>query len=183
MKAALALEFFSRATELVRRDAPSVEIYHSIETALNEVIGSKLLTILRLEGSRLKRLHTSDLPSYPVGGSKDISHDAWLQSMLQDGVPVISADPQAVRQRFVDHETIFGLGCGAVMNLPVICPSGTLGSLNLLHEPGWFSPQHILLAAPFASLLAVMWLAPASPRHAGEAAGSGGSANTFAPSR
>lgn len=158
MRAARALDLFSQVAELARLGVPISKLYQAIDAALHELMGRKLLTILRLADERLYRMYTSDLSSYPVGGSKSIRNDGWLQSMLADGVPVISPDPKTVQQRFVDHEAIIVLGCGSVMNLPITCPFGTLGSLNLLHEAGWFAPEHILLARPFATLLAVAWL-------------------------
>jgi hypothetical protein len=158
MKSARALELFSASADLVRQAAPVLAIYQSVQAALEELIGFKLLTVLRLEGQRLVRMHTSDLQTYPAGGSKDISADRWLQEMLAGGTPIITPDEETLRQRFFDHETIFSLGCGSVLNYPVTSPRGTLGSVNLLHRAGWYEPGHALLAAPFASLMAVLWL-------------------------
>lgn len=158
MKSARALALFSHASKLADQD-PDVGLYRSIEGALGELVGFKLLTILRLQGSRLVRMHTSDCATYPSGDSKDISNDPWLRSMLSDGVPVISEDAASVRERFVDHESIFAMGCGSVLNIPVTSALGTLGSLNLLHDAHWFKPEHAVLVRPFASLLAVAWLA------------------------
>ncbi|MFC7462650.1 GAF domain-containing protein [Hydrogenophaga defluvii] len=150
------LEHFACATEMWRREGTGA-LYREIERAMDDLVGHKLLTILKLEESRLHRMHTSDLARYPVGGYKDITHDRWLTAMLRDGTPIISADADAVRARFYDHETIFALGCGAAMNIPIVGPRGTLGSLNLLHQPGWFAPEHVRVARPFALLLALAW--------------------------
>lgn len=158
MKSARALELFSHASELAIQD-PDAGLQRAIEGAVDELVGFKLLTILRLQGSRLDRSHTSDPATYPAGGHKDISNDQWLRSMLSDGVPVISEDAAKVRERFVDHEAIFAMGCGSVLNIPITSALGTLGSLNLLHEANWFKPEHIVLVRPFALLLAVAWLA------------------------
>lgn len=157
MTAERALRLFADAADLARRDPADGALYRAVEAALAELVGFKLLTVLRLRDQRLHRLHTSDLRSYPAGGFKDIRQDAWLQSMLAAGTPVISSDPATVRARFVDHEAIFALGCGAVMNLPVTSPSGTLGSLNVLHQSGWFQAEHVLLARPFVALLGLAW--------------------------
>lgn len=160
MKPRRALELFSNATTLIGPGGDTSELYAFIEAAIDELVGYKLLTILRLESRLLRRMHSSNPQSYPVGGAKDITDDAWLRTMLKDGVPVISADPTVVRHRFFDHETIFALGCEAVMNVPVTGPPGTLGSLNLLHKAGWFTPEHVLFARPFAALLALAWSGP-----------------------
>ena len=158
MKDLKTLALLNRTADAALGDLQTGALYRSIETALQELVGYKLLTILQVRGDRLYRLHTSDLAAYPAGDYKTISQDPWLQTMLGQGQPVVSPDPQTVRQRFFDHAEIAALGCGAVMNLPVTCAAGTLGSLNLLHEAHWFTPHHLQVARLFATQLAVAWL-------------------------
>lgn len=159
MTALSAFDWLEQASAAIRDPSQPEILYQIIDRALNELVGYKLLTILRLRGDRLYRMHTSDLAKYPVGGFKSIANDAWLKAMLSAGVPIISPNPELVQQRFFDHETIFSLGCGSVMNVPVVGPTGTLGSLNLLHELDWFESKHVLVARPFATLLALAWSA------------------------
>ncbi len=154
------LHLLAQTADAARSDLQTGALYRAIETALQELVGYKLLTILQVRGDRLYRRHTSNLARYPAGGYKTISQDPWLQTMLGQGKPVISADPQTVQQRFFDHEVIASLGCGAVMNLPVTCAAGTLGSLNLLHEAHWFTPEHLQVADLFAAQLALAWRSP-----------------------
>jgi hypothetical protein len=154
-----SLELFSVGADLLGPAIGMQELYAFIEAALGELVGFKLLTILKLEGRSLHRMYSSDLRSYPVRGVKDIAGDTWLQAMLDVGQPVVSGDPILVRQRFRDHDAIFSLGCGAVMNIPIRSATGTLGSVNLLHEAGWFNREHVIFARPFVALLAVAWSA------------------------
>lgn len=152
-------DWLEQASNAMREPARPERLYQVIDQAMKALVGYKLLTILQLRDERLHRMHTSDLARYPAGGFKNIANDIWLKTMLSDGVPVISATPEIVKQRFFDHETIFAMGCGSVMNIPVLGPTGTLGSLNLLHEANWFNSEHILAASPFATLLAQAWTA------------------------
>jgi hypothetical protein len=156
-----ALDLFSEIASHLRPGFEVDKVYAPIESALAELVGFKLLTILRLEGSRVRRLHSSDLQSYPMGGTKDISKDAWLREMLKAGQPVVSNAPGVVQERFLDHQAIFSLGCGAVLNIPIANTRGTLGSLNLLHEASWFNGEHVLIARSFAALLTLAWSEPA----------------------
>ena len=130
---------------------------------MRELVGFRLLTIQRIteDGEALQRLHSSDA-SFPVGGCKSILGDAWIQRVLKAGEPVITSDRDGVREALIDHAAIFALGCGSVLNVPVATPIGTLGSFNLLHEQAWFTPQHVLVAQPFAALLALAWQQPNS---------------------
>lgn len=154
-------------------DDPWRPLYQRLQADLQQRIGFRLLTVLRLEGHRLVRAHSSDLTRYPPGGAKDIRGDAYLTQLVRDGVPVLSADEEAVRARFFDHATIFAMGCGAVLNLPVCAPDGrTLGTLNLLHQARWFGPQHVRLAAPAVAELAAAWGSVLTPAAAASRSGS-----------
>ena len=50
--------------------------------------------------------------------------------------PYLGPDPAAVAAVFEDHDLIASLGCGAVVNVPVIDNGDTLGVLNLLDAAG-----------------------------------------------
>ena len=154
-----ALELFSEAADHVRSDFGPEKAYRLVECTLSDLIGFRLLTILRVEGTLVRRMHSSDPTGYSVGGTKDITADAWLRAMLDAGRPIVSETPELVRKRFPDHDAIFSLGCGAVLNVPVVAAGETLGSINLLHEEGRLSREHALLARPFAMLLALAWTA------------------------
>lgn len=169
------LEYLSLTANAVRGGLLTGELYRHTEEALQELVGYRLLTILQARDDRLYRVHTSDLVSYPTGGCKVVSADSWLKTMLEQGLPVISPDLPTVRQRFPDHEVIESLGCGSVLNVPVTCPTGTLGSVNLLHEANWFTSEHGQIARLFATQLAVAWLARALlPGRTGPTSAAGG---------
>ncbi len=59
-----ALELFSQGADLLAADVGMQELYAFVEAVLGELVGVKLLTILRLEDRRLLRMYSSDLQSY-----------------------------------------------------------------------------------------------------------------------
>lgn len=61
-----ALELFSEAADHVRSDLELSKMYSLVESALSELVGFRLLTILRIEGGQVRRMHSSDPVSYPV---------------------------------------------------------------------------------------------------------------------
>jgi hypothetical protein len=94
--------------------------------------------------------------------------------MLEAGKPVVSNTPELVRQRFPDHQSIFSLGCGAVLNVPVTDFKQTMGSINLLDEAGRFDSEQALIVQPFAALLALAWSAGIPEASAGAAGSTSG---------
>jgi hypothetical protein len=42
---------------------------------------------------------------------------------------------------FNDHETILALGLGSALNIPVVFEGRCLGTMNLLHQAGWYRAE------------------------------------------
>jgi hypothetical protein len=146
------LELLSDIADHMRSDCEVRKLYALVESALGELVGFRLLTILRMEDVQVRRLHSSDPSSYPAGGVKDISNDTWLREMLKAGKPVVSNTLELVRQRFPDHQAIFSLGCGAVLNVPVTDARQT--PFALLRKVVWRLPAGNLVfpLPPFPSV-------------------------------
>jgi hypothetical protein len=44
---------------------------------------------------------------------------------------------------FPDHEKIWSLGCGSVVNLPVIIDNDLVATINLLHQEQHYTPARV----------------------------------------
>ncbi|MBF8288327.1 MAG: histidine kinase, partial [Candidatus Rokubacteria bacterium] len=53
-----------------------------------------------------------------------------------------------------DHALILSLGCASVLNLPVVWDGRTLGTINLLHEAGFYDEGDVPVGQIFAALAA-----------------------------
>ena len=56
---------------------------------------------------------------------------------------------------FPDADTIAALGCGSVLNLPVMQAGQVIGTLNLLEAPGHFTPPVVARAQGLLTLPAM----------------------------
>ena len=63
-----------------------------------------------------------------------------------------------VRAVFFDHALIASLGCGSVLNVPVVWDGRSLGTINLLHEEGWYDASDAGLGLLFAALAVPAYL-------------------------
>jgi len=63
-----------------------------------------------------------------------------------------------VRAVFFDHALIASLGCGSVLNVPVVWDGRSLGTINLLHEEGWYDASDAALGLVFAALAVPAYL-------------------------
>ncbi|MBB4394057.1 GAF domain-containing protein [Bradyrhizobium sp. ERR14] len=136
-----------------RADQPEA-LFSALDDALKSAIGHKLFTILTYDDDtgEAARIY-SNLPGpYPTGGRKRLAPGPWTEAVLDRGEAYIGRSLDDLRNVFADHELIASLGCESVLNMPVRWRGRTLGSLNLLHEAGWYGADDVAACLPFAQL-------------------------------
>ena len=129
-------------------------LWAALDAALGAVIGHKLFTVLRYhaDSRESERCYTNQPAAYPVGGRKPFNESAWSRQVFGERRPYIGRTAEDIRTVFFDHALIASLGCDAVLNLPVVHDGGVLGTLNLLHEAGWYDEGDVAPALVFAAL-------------------------------
>ncbi|MEM1066695.1 MAG: GAF domain-containing protein [Pseudomonadota bacterium] len=140
----------------------ATDLFAALELHLGEIVGHKLFTLMVIDRAtnEAARLYSSDPVAYPVKGRKPLGDlTAWGEQVLARGQPYIGYTAEDIRSVFFDHELIARLGCASVLNLPVIDGPTVIGTVNLLHEAGWYRPEHAERGAPFAALLVPHYLA------------------------
>ncbi|WP_181774359.1 GAF domain-containing protein [Amycolatopsis pittospori] len=127
----------------------------TVEDKTRATIGVRLFTVLAWvpERKALRRVHSSHPREYPVGGEKTVEVAAgWLARCITGQEPYFGPDRAAVREIFADHDLIAGLGCGAVINVPVVDDGRTLGVLNILDAEGSYDDASVEAARSLAPL-------------------------------
>jgi hypothetical protein len=139
----LRLDDLAPLVDALRRADRPPSIYRAVETLSAAVIGHRLFTIMRFDAERaeVERVHTNVPTVYPVGGRKTKKDTAWSDHTLRDMKVFRASGPDAIRAAFDDHATILSLGLGSVLNIPLVFAGRCIGTMNLLHEPGWYTPQ------------------------------------------
>jgi len=129
-------------------------LFTALDGAMRKAIGHKLFTILVVDhAARHSQRYYSNMPdAYPVGGRKPINETHWFQRVLGKGECYIGYNYADITDVFFDHELIRSLGCESVLNVPVRWNGNSIGTINLLHEAGWYSEADIAAAEVFAAL-------------------------------
>jgi hypothetical protein len=126
-----------------------------LDRALEEAVGHKLFTVLVLneEVGQNQRYYSNQPKAYPVGGSKPIDRSSALyRDVIIAGKPRICYDYEDIKRAFFDHELIRSLGCESAVNYPVRWNGKTIGTLNLLHQAGWYNEHNVAAISPLAAL-------------------------------
>jgi GAF domain-containing protein len=140
---ALSRDDLAALAEALRGDAQPERICHAVEAASAAAIGHRLFTVMRFDPGRneVERIHSSLPSAYPVGGRKTKRDTAWADHVLRAGKVFRADDADAIRAAFDDHATIFSLGLGAALNVPLVFGGRAVGTMNLLHLPGWYRDE------------------------------------------
>jgi hypothetical protein len=139
-------------------------LFGALEAALGAVLGHRLFTLMRyhVTSGESERIYTTHPREYPVGGRKPLNPTAWTERVLRRQQPYLGRTAADVREVFFDHALIASLGCGSVLNLPVVWDGRSLGTINLLHEEDWYDEGDAAIGLIFAALAVPAYLAPES---------------------
>ncbi|ATE54262.1 MULTISPECIES: GAF domain-containing protein [Actinosynnema] len=127
----------------------------NLEQRVREEVGVRLFTVLAWipERKALRRVHSSHPEQYPVGGEKTVEVAAgWIDRCITNAEPYFGPDKAAVREIFADHDLIESLGCGTIVNVPVLDGDRVLGVLNLLDAEGAYTRETVAAAEELAPL-------------------------------
>ena len=143
------------------------EAYRALQVLTEKTVGVKLFTVMTVDMSAglARRAYTSDPVSYPASGTKPIHFDDWFEIVHKQRRNFIANTLEDIAKVFPDHELIGSLGCGSVVNMPVILDDELVCTINVLHEAHFYTPERVaaldaLLAVPAkAAYLSARFLA------------------------
>lgn len=137
---------------------------HDVGLALHNLaeatVGVKLFTMTadNPKGGYVRRVYSSDEKAYPVLGTKPIVFDDTYRKMTEERFVYVANSVEAMRGDFPDLDFIISLGCGSAINMPIVAGGEMLGSVNLLHEEGWYTPERVEAARQLAIPAAACFL-------------------------
>ena len=155
----VALDALARVAGAARGTSDDA-LFKALDAATRVTIGHKLFTLMlfHADAAQTERIYTNQPGPYPVGGRKPYVDNPWSRRLLGDGTPYIGNTAADIREVFFDHELIFSLGCASVLNVPVMWRGRALGTMNLLHEEGWYFDADVPLGLTFANTLVPVYL-------------------------
>ena len=139
----LSLDDLAGLVDALRGAGAAAPVYRAVEALSGEVVGHRLFTIMRFDVAQaeVERVHSSMPAVYPVGGRKAKKETAWSDHTLRDMKVFRASGADAIRAAFEDHATILSLGLASVLNIPLVLGGRCIGTMNLLHEAGWYTPE------------------------------------------
>ena len=72
---------------------------------------------------------------------RELNRTHWFDIVHGERRPFVANTIEEIAEVFPDHETIRSLGCGSVINLPVVIADQLAGTLNLLDEEHYYTAE------------------------------------------
>jgi hypothetical protein len=147
-------------------EARSAEaVWLALSALATAVAGHRLFTVttIDMEAGLAQRVFTSHPVEYPVSGTKPIHRDRWFDIVHGERRSFVANTIADIANVFPDYELIASLGCGSVLNLPVVLGGDLAATVNLLHHEHWYTLEKVSRAErilPLPAKLCCAW-APA----------------------
>jgi hypothetical protein len=140
------------------------QAFGGLQALTEAVVGVKLFTVMKVDMAAdvSRRAFTSDPASYPTSGTKKINRTFWFDIVHKERRFFIANTLDDISKVFPDYELIGSLGCGSVINMPVIIGNELIGTVNLLHAEQYYTPERVALVAEYLSVPAKLAVLVAS---------------------
>lgn len=141
---------------LADREQPRA-VFAALAEITGHTVGTTLFTAMThdVATGMSRRVYSSNEAAYPAGGSKKMSLGKWSAQVIDRQQPFSSLTIEEIATVFPDWELIRSLGAGSNCNIPIVVAGEVIGTLNLLHETGWYTPARVeeaMALRPFGAL-------------------------------
>jgi len=122
--------------------------FAALEQLTHELVGVKLFTVMTSDTvEKLSERVYSNMPdAYPVSGTKPYNETYWSDIALKQKRTFVANTIEDIAKVFDDYELIKSLGCESVINVPIIVDGLVIGTINCLHEEGFYTEERVKAA-------------------------------------
>lgn len=121
------------------------QIFAGLEAWVQQDVGAVIYSCstFDLASGKSRRIQTNLPDIYPVSGLKDIVPNTWTAQVLGARKAFVANTLDEIALVFPDHPIIKSLGCGAVVNMPIFLAGRFMGTVNVLHEAGYYTESRV----------------------------------------
>jgi GAF domain-containing protein len=133
---------------LAENGAQPEAAFNALWQLTRDIVGVKLFTVMTHDGNKgvASRIFSNMPEAYPVSGTKPANPTDWSRQVIERKQTFVANDIEGIRAVFDDHELIRSLGCESVINVPIVVGGEVLGTINCLHEAGFYTTDKVRAA-------------------------------------
>jgi hypothetical protein len=128
-------------------------LFQAVDSTTKSRVGHKIFTLLYIHGSEVAHIYSNQPAAYPVVGRKPMGPTPWGALVMEGRQPFLGRDMEAIRWMFSDHALLASLGCGSVINIPIVYNDEAIGTMNLLDAEHHYTEADVPKVAELAPLL------------------------------
>jgi GAF domain-containing protein len=149
-----------RAFALAAGPMAAMSVFAYAREGLAATVGSLLTTATIYDVARMRsrRVWTDDATAYPTGNYKLLIRNRYFETVIESKAPFSSTSIEEIATVFFDWEKIQALGFESNMNLPAIVNGEVIGTINLLHRKGHFTPDRVTMALAWQKIATLAFL-------------------------
>jgi hypothetical protein len=123
-------------------------VWEALEELSKAVVGHRLFTVMTVDiaANLARRAYTNNSRDYPVSGTKPIHRDKWFDIVDGEKRSFVANTIADISKVFPDFELIASLGCGSVMNMPVVLQGELVATINMLDAEHHYTPERVSAA-------------------------------------
>src|SRR5262245_55606978 len=132
--------------------------FKAFDAITKRLVGHELLTMLYKDKNDVARIYSNRPAEYPVFGRKPMNATPWGDHVMKGKKSFLGRDKAAIKWAFFDHELIYSMGLGSVINVPAIYDGEVIGTITLLAPEHFYREEHIAPIEALAPLLVPAFL-------------------------
>jgi hypothetical protein len=140
----------ARFVAAVSEAKTSQAVWKALDELAASVVGHKLFTVsvVDMPASLVRRAYSSRPAEYPTSGTKPLRGNTgdWFETVFNQRRTFVANTIEDIAKVFPDHELIASMGCGSVVNLPIVLGGELVTTLNILDAAGHFTPERVAAA-------------------------------------
>jgi hypothetical protein len=121
--------------------------WEALARLADETVGTKLFTasMFDIPAGLVRRVYSNQPEAYPTSGTKPLRVNAgdWFDIVFHQHRIFVANDKAELAKTFPDHELIFSLGCGAIINMPIVLWGELVATINLLDVEGSYAAERV----------------------------------------
>lgn len=113
-----------------------------LSSAIAARVPFNMFSVLAVDWEKhlVRRVFSTDVVNYPVGGEKKLMDTDWAAHVIGRGEVFFASTQQSMAAAFADYSLLSSLGLKFAMNVPIRQNGKTCITLNLLRETEAFTP-------------------------------------------
>lgn len=155
----------------VEAEGQPEKAFAALEQLTRDLVGVKLFTVMTSDTNKkvAERVYSNMPDAYPVSGTKPYNETHWSDITLKQKRTFVANTIDDISKVFDDYPLIKSLGCESVINVPIIVDGLVIGTINCLHEKGFYTDDRVRAADALKLPGAVAMLLLEKSREAGRA--------------